>query len=154
MTTATQTVARPHAAGWRVLSHSADYALRAVLYLAERDGAGLIPANEIAEALGVPQRYLGKVLNTLAHAGTLASTRGPRGGFRLTRPASELTLADVIAPFDAIGKPLQCLLDHRECSQTSPCAAHHDWQRIGTEMRDFFERMTVSQLLHNGGHTN
>lgn len=154
MTTATQNLALPHTAGWRVLSHSADYALRAVLYLAEREGTGLIPANEIAEALGVPQRYLGKVLNTLAHAGTLASTRGPRGGFRLTRPAADLTLADVIAPFDAIGKPLQCLLDHRECSQETPCAAHHDWQRIGTEMRDFFERMTVAALLRNNGHAH
>lgn len=152
--TATQELAIPQAAGWRVLSHSADYALRAVLYLAAREGGGLIPANEIAEALGVPQRYLGKVLNTLAHAGTLASTRGPRGGFRLTRPAAELTLADVIAPFDAIGKPLQCLLDHRPCSEETPCAAHHDWQRIGTELRDFFERMTVAALLRNNGHAH
>lgn len=155
MTTATINQPLSHKApGWRVLSHSADYALRAVLYLAEREGAGLIPANEIAEALNVPQRYLGKVLNTLAHAGTLASTRGPRGGFRLTRPSTELTLADVIAPFDAIGEPLQCLLHHRECSKTAPCAAHDGWQNIGTEMRSFFQRMTVAQLLHTGQTTN
>ena len=140
-----------HAHRWRVLSHSADYALRAVLYLAAHDGGRLIPANEIAEALHVPQRYLGKVLNTLAHAGTLSSTRGPRGGFRLVRDPAQLTLADVIAPFDAIGEPLQCLLHHRECSLTHPCAAHHDWQRIGTDLRDFFQRMSVAELLKNSG---
>ena len=141
--------AAPAAHGWRVLSHSADYALRAVLYLAQREGMGLIPANEMAEALGVPQRYLGKVLNTLAHAGTLASTRGPRGGFRLTKPAEQLTLAEVIAPFDAIGEPLQCLLHHRTCSMEDPCAAHEGWQRIANEMRDFFQGMTVGALLRN-----
>ena len=138
--------------GWRVLSHSADYALRAVLYLAQRDGSGLIPANEMAEALNVPQRYLGKVLNTLAHAGTLASTRGPRGGFRLTKPADQLTLAEVIAPFDAIGEPLQCLLQHRPCSQTEPCAAHEGWQHIANEMRDFFQGMTLGAVLRNNHH--
>lgn len=137
--------------GWRVLSHSADYALRAVLYLAQREGGGLIPANEMAEALAVPQRYLGKVLNTLAHAGTLASTRGPRGGFRLTKPADHLTLAEVVAPFDAIGEPLQCLLHHRPCSMVEPCAAHDDWQSIANQLRDFFQQMTVGALLRNGG---
>jgi len=141
----------PAAHGWRVLSHSADYALRAVLYLAKREGTGLIPANEIAEALGVPQRYLGKVLNTLAHAGTLASTRGPRGGFRLTKPADQLTLSEVIAPFDAIGEPLQCLLHHRQCSMVEPCAAHDGWQHIANEMRDFFQGMSVGALLRDGG---
>lgn len=151
MTTANTTGVLAHPqTRWRVLSHSADYALRAVLYLAARESNGLIPANEIAEALHVPQRYLGKVLNTLAHAGTLASTRGPRGGFRLTRPADQLTLADVIAPFDSVGEPLQCLLHHRECSEPNPCAAHHDWQRIGTDLRNFFQRMTVAELLKNG----
>lgn len=150
MTTATMKEAVPAAHGWRVLSHSADYALRAVLYLAQREGAGLIPANEMAEALGVPQRYLGKVLNTLAHAGTLASTRGPRGGFRLTKPSHELTLAEVIAPFDAIGEPLQCLLHHRACSKVEPCAAHEGWQNIANEMQDFFQSMTVGALLRSG----
>jgi Rrf2 family protein len=142
----------PAAHGWRVLSHSADYALRAVLYLAQREGGDLIPANEMAEALGVPQRYLGKVLNTLAHAGTLASTRGPHGGFKLTRPADQLTLAEVIAPFDAIGEPLQCLLHHRPCSKLEPCAAHPEWERIANELRDFFQGMSVGALLRNGGN--
>jgi Rrf2 family protein len=138
--------------GWRVLSHSADYALRAVLYLAQRENAGLIPANEMAEALGVPQRYLGKVLNTLAHAGTLASTRGPRGGFRLTKPADQLTLAEVIAPFDAIGEPLQCLLQHRPCNKDEPCAAHEGWLNIANQLRDFFQGMTVGAVLRNNRH--
>jgi Rrf2 family protein len=150
------TTAISHEAGappqtWRILSHSADYALRAVLYLAARDVDRLVPANEIAESLKVPQRYLGKVLNTLAHAGTLHSTRGPRGGFRLTRPASELTLAEVIAPFDAVGEPLQCLLHHRRCSEPEECAAHHEWQNVGVQMREFFNRMTVAGLLSTNG---
>ena len=100
---------------------------------------------------GDPQRYLGKVLNTLAHAGTLASTRGPRGGFKLTKAADQLTLAEVIAPFDAIGEPLQCLLHHRQCSKVEPCAAHEGWQQIANQMRDFFQGMTVGALLQKNG---
>lgn len=154
MTTATLPEAGAPPQNWRILSHSADYALRAVLYLAARDHDGLVPANEIAESLKVPQRYLGKVLNTLAHAGTLQSTRGPRGGFRLTRPADELTLAEVIAPFDAIGQPLQCLLHHRTCSEPEPCTAHYEWQNVAAGMREFFNRVTVGGLLRSNGHTH
>ena len=61
-----------------LLSQTSEYALRAVLYIAECDGP--VSVGEIAEAVGVPQNYLSKTLHQLARAGVLRSARGPAGG--------------------------------------------------------------------------
>ena len=66
-----------------ILSKSAKYALRATLCLAECEGERPMPVDEIAERLDVPRNYLSKILHILARTGTLDSTRGPGGGFRL-----------------------------------------------------------------------
>ncbi len=72
-----------------MLSQTAEYALRTVLYLAARQGDGLFRVSEIAEELGIPQNYLSKTLHILARAGVLHSSRGKHGGFRLAKPANE-----------------------------------------------------------------
>jgi Rrf2 family iron-sulfur cluster assembly transcriptional regulator len=132
-----------------VLSKTAKYALRAVAYLASRPDAdgGLVPLQEIAEALDVPPNYLSKVTHRLGRAGILESVRGPGGGFRLGIPAGELVLARVTAPFDTTGGPLPCLLMDRPCNPDEPCVAHDRWKRIAAETRDFFDQTTVAELL-------
>jgi Rrf2 family protein len=136
---------------WHVLSRSAEYAVRAVIELASRNGeGGFVPANELAAVLAVPERYLGRVLNTLARAGVLASVRGQRGGFTLRTPATELTLAEVIAPFDAVGLSSQCLLRRVRCNEKDPCAAHALWRHAADPVVEFFRTVKVAQLVRKG----
>lgn len=136
-----------------MLSKTAKYALRAVVYLASRSKAGVsrVPIQEIAAALDVPQNYLSKVMHQLARAGVLESTRGPGGGFALKTSPDELVLAHVTAPFDLTGGPLPCLLKDRPCNPDAPCVAHHRWKAIAGDMRDFFECTTVTELLEGAG---
>src|SRR5690606_6227227 len=69
--------------GW-MLSDTAEYALRATLYIAQHaNDTRLVRTDETAQALGVPRNYLSKILHVLARHGVLSSTRGPLGGFRL-----------------------------------------------------------------------
>ena len=132
-----------------MLSKTAKYALRAVVYLASRaeGGTGRVPIQEIAEALEVPQNYLSKVMHQLARAGVLESARGPTGGFTLQIDPSELVLARITAPFEPTGGPLPCLLKDRPCNPDAPCVAHHRWKEIAGDMRAFFEGTTVTELL-------
>lgn len=132
---------------WRMVSRTAEYALRAVLYIAGHAGDAPAPVTEIATALHVPEKYLGRVLNSLARAGTLRSSRGAHGGFRLARPATRITLADVVAPFDAVGEPMQCLLRGERCGAAEACAAHDQWHAVSTHMRGFFQGTTIADLL-------
>ena len=107
-----------------ILSGTAEYALRAIIYLAQHAGDGRVPAAEVSEALEIPGNYLGKILHELSRAGILDSTRGKHGGFTLAVAPNRLSLLRVVSLFDHVGDKPQCLLGRAECSDHSPCAAH------------------------------
>lgn len=131
-----------------MLSQTAEYALRAVLHVAEHGRERPVPVGEIAEALDVPRNYLSKTLHQLSRAGVLASTFGPGGGFRLAIAADALTLDSVVAPFDTAGER-HCLLGRPQCGDGDPCAAHAHWKGISEQIQRFFATMTVADLLRN-----
>ncbi|HEY0971899.1 MAG TPA: Rrf2 family transcriptional regulator [Gemmatimonadales bacterium] len=134
-----------------MLSQTAQYALRAVLYLAARDSRDdLVKIDEIADELRMPRNSLSKTLHALGRAGVLASTRGPSGGFRLAVAPDRLTLARVVAPFDTIGqRDRQCILGRSTCSDAKPCTAHDSWKTVSQRVHGFFSDTTVADMLHD-----
>lgn len=134
-----------------MLSNTAEYALRAVLYLARHAQERSVRVDEMAEALAVPRNYLSKTLHILAKRGVLASTRGPRGGFTLGMPADELTLDAIVAPFDPIEARKTCLLGRKQCSDRDPCTVHWRWRSIADQIATFFQKTTVGDLLDDQG---
>ncbi|MER6385360.1 RrF2 family transcriptional regulator [Streptomyces sp. NPDC001118] len=82
------------------ISARADYAVRAVLELAVRQGIGPVKAEEIAAVQGIPHKFLEGILGDLRRAGIVDSRRGGGGGYRLARDAAGLTVADVIRAVD------------------------------------------------------
>jgi Rrf2 family protein len=88
------------------LPHSVRYALEALVYLAGQPPGAVVPSHGIARERGVPERYLLKILKPLAGGGLLRSVKGPNGGYRLTKPAGEVTLLDVVRLVDpALSEP-------------------------------------------------
>lgn len=132
-----------------MLSQTAEYALRTVLYLATRQQDGLVQVGIIAEELNVPRNYLSKTLHLLARAGVLHSSRGKHGGFRLAKSATELTLAEVVAPFNGPTGARTCLLGRSACSDADPCPAHGKWKSVSGEVATFFRETMVSDLLES-----
>jgi len=135
----------------QMLSQTAQYALRAVLYLASRaDREELVKIDEIADELRMPRNSLSKTLHALGRAGVLASTRGPSGGFRLAVEPERLSLARVVAPFDTIGqKERQCILGRATCSDARPCTAHDSWKTVSQRVHGFFRDTTVADMLRD-----
>jgi len=129
-----------------MLSLTAEYALRTVLFLADRGGEPA-RAQEIAQALGVPHNYLSKTLHRLAREGILHSTRGKGGGFRLGVDPTRLTLLRIVAPFDQMSGERRCLLGRPECSDRNPCVAHGRWKAVSERVADFFRETTVRDLV-------
>lgn len=129
-----------------MLSQTAEYALRAVLYLADHQGEGLVPVGAMADALGIPQNYLSKTLQALARTGVLSSVRGPAGGFRLGRAASAIPLLAVVAPFDSIDERRRCLLGNPTCNDATACAAHDRWRDTSERVATFFRTTMVADL--------
>lgn len=130
-----------------MISRTAKYALRAVVHLTAEARDDPVPVDVVAERLDVPRNYLSKTLHRLAKAGVLDSTRGPHGGFRLAKPPSRLTLAEVVAPFDEDEVRRQCLLGRHRCSDEKPCAAHHRWKQLARETESFFQETTLGALV-------
>lgn len=130
-----------------MLSNTAEYALRAVLHLADCSRERPVQASEVAKALDLPTNYLSKILHRLTQEGILDSRRGPQGGFRLAEAPRELTLARVIEPFDALTARRECLLGRPRCTDEAPCPAHDRWKQVFGEVREFFEGTTVADLL-------
>jgi Rrf2 family iron-sulfur cluster assembly transcriptional regulator len=128
------------------LSSTAQNAIQAVLYLAERDAPGPVRVGDIASAMGSPQNYLSKTLHALARAGVLVSTRGPKGGFQLADPPGRLALARVVAPFQP-ASDRRCLVGRSACDSADPCPAHHRWSQVAHGVEQFFANTTVADLL-------
>lgn len=132
-----------------LVSQTVEYALRAVLQIARDPERAPVRVGDIAEALDVPRNYLSKTLHRLASAGVLTSARGPTGGFQLATAPEKLTLAEIAAPFVAMGKRT-CLLGQPACGDDRPCAAHSRWKLVAQQAEDFFSRTTVADLLAHG----
>lgn len=127
------------------LPQTAEYALRAINYIADADHGGPVRVNDIATALGVPRNYLSKTLHLLTRAGVLQSTRGRHGGFQLARPPARLTLAEVVAPFLPV-EGRACVLGRPSCSDANPCTAHDRWRGVSDQMRTFFRQTSIADL--------
>jgi len=130
-----------------MLSQTSEYALRAVLYLADCHSREPVRVAVMAKALGVPQNYLSKTLHALVRVGVLSSGRGPAGGFRLAREPHRLPLKDVVAPFDPIANKRRCLLGRPHCSDHNSCTAHDAWSRASGQVEEFFRTTTVADLM-------
>lgn len=129
-----------------VISKTCEYALRALVHLAQEAGEGSLRASEIADELGVPHNYLSKTLHGLARAGVLRSVRGPRGGFRLARPPGQVTLADILGPIDPSLIEDKCLLGRPRCSEDGACAMHTRWIEVRAPLVKFFRETTLGDV--------
>jgi Rrf2 family protein len=130
-----------------VISSTSDYALRAVLVLAQAEPGSPMRADEVARATGSPANYLAKTLNALAKAGIVTSARGPRGGFTLAVASDDLTLAQIVDCFDEARPNTQCLLGTRPCDARHPCRAHERWTAVQAKRRAALADTTVADLL-------
>jgi Rrf2 family protein len=123
----------------------ADYAVRAVLELAVADG-GLVKADRIAEAQGIPRHFLDNILTDLRRAGIVATHRGAEGGSRLARPASAIAVADVMR---AIEGPLAAVRDIRpeSLSYDGPAERLPEvWIAVRAALRGVLEKVTVADV--------
>lgn len=131
-----------------LLSQTAEHALRAVLYLARHRDKGLVPASEIARALGAPSNYLGKTLQRLAQEGVLRSARGPKGGFELLVTPEALSAFHIVDAVSAwVESSPTCLLGDHPCDAGDPCEVHVRWTMLIEQILRPMEETSVADLL-------
>ena len=112
------------------LSKKADYALMAMKHLAVRPDAASASAREIAEAYDIPVELMAKVLQRLARRGLLSSHQGTRGGYRLSRPSTAISVADIIQAIDGPLTVTACSTEAENCGQYAKCSVRDPLWRI------------------------
>jgi Rrf2 family protein len=112
------------------LSKKADYALMAMKHLAVRADRGAASAREIAAHYDIPVELMAKVLQQLARRGLLVSQQGTRGGYLLARPATQISVADVIQSIDGPLTVTACSTGEEKCDQFSKCNVRDPLWRI------------------------
>lgn len=128
-----------------MLPKTAEYALRATVWLAREPGRAE-SADQLAQQLRVPRRYLHKVLQDLVKAGLVRSQPGPGGGYRLDRLPSEITILDVINAVGSLERIRSCPLGLK--THTSLCPLHQELDAAFEQMELAFGRVTVEQVLN------
>ena len=128
------------------ISAKADYAVRAALELAAAEGPP-VKAERVAEAQGIPLKFLENILVDLRQGGIVTSHRGPEGGYRLDRPADQITLADVIREVDG---PLASIHgDRPEATEYRGAAEELQkvWVALRASMRSVLEGVTLADVV-------
>ena len=112
------------------LSKKADYALMAMKHLAVKSDAASTSAREIAEQYDIPIELMAKVLQRLARRGLLTSHQGTRGGYRLSKPTTAISVADIIQAIDGPLTVTACSTHDEQCGQFAKCNVRDPLWRI------------------------
>ena len=128
------------------MSAKAEYAVRAMTQLASVDGGGLVKTDDLAKAQGIPAQFLVDILSDLRSDRLVRSHRGRDGGYELARPATEISIADVLRCIDG---PLASVRDIGlgDLPYTGPTQALTDvWRALRASMRSVLEKTTLADV--------
>ena len=128
-------------------SKSAKYAIKSLTSLVGLSQDQYRTAGEVAECQEVPADFLSKIFQRLAKEGLLDSQKGRGGGFRLERPAEEISLLEIVHAVDGEDVFHRCPFDTRNCDPKEPCPLHQDWKPIRDQIVGFLEQKKISDLV-------
>lgn len=136
-----------------LISRSSEYAIRALTHLASHDDGLHRLARDMAQRLGIPAPFLGKVLQPLVARGLLHSQRGRSGGFKLARKPADIRLVDIVEALETLHPADTCLLGQSECKDDGACPLHAYWQATARSFHERLQGTTLADLVaYKHGH--
>ena len=132
-----------------IYSRSAEYAIRAFIFLADVEEGKYAMVKNIARECEIPAHFLAKILQQMARKGFLRSSKGPTGGFALRRPATEINLLEIVDAIDGLEDYQRCLSGLAECNDEAPCGIHDSWKKLRSRILDYLEGTTIAALAES-----
>ena len=137
-----------------IVSTKGRYALRVMVSFAQRGGEDYIPLKEIAEAEEISQKYLESIMTVLSKAGFVDAVHGKGGGYRLNRKPSEYTVGSILKLTEGSLAAVSCTSQGPSaCSRSTCCQTKPMWEKLDKMINDFFEGITVADLLKDSDKT-
>lgn len=132
------------------MSRLTDYGTVILAHLARHDAAQLQTTSDVAEHTHLALTTVSKLLKILTRAGLIASFRGASGGYRLARPASEISAAEIIDALEGPVSITECSALTHSCDLATTCGVGNAWQRINVAIRAGLDQVTLEQLAQPG----
>ena len=132
------------------ISHETDYACRVILHLAMLPPGERVTAQEIAKRRIVPRALIRRVVTRLGAAKLVTTTRGSGGGLALARPASEITLLNVVEAMEGPIALNRCVIYPRECPLVKVCPVHEAWTKARAALVNELSAAIFDQLAQRG----
>lgn len=131
------------------LSTKGRYGLRALIDLALYSETEPVSINTIAERQGLSERYLEQLMALLKKNGIVKSIRGASGGYSLAKPASEISVGDILRALEGNLEPVDCggLNPEEGCSASGTCVTKYVWQRINESITNTVDEIMLDQIL-------
>ena len=131
-----------------IVSTKGRYALRVMVGLALKDREEFVPLKQIAEEEDISQKYLESIMAILSKAGFVDAVHGKGGGYRLNRLPQEYTIGSILKLNEGNLAPVTCT--SQGCSRPTCCKAMPMWERLEKMIDDFFDGITLADLLEEG----
>jgi Rrf2 family protein len=128
------------------LTKKADYGLMAMKHLAEQADKGSCSAKDVADAYGIPQEALAKILQRLAKARLLVSQHGINGGYTLARDPKTISAFEVIQAIDGPLFITSCVTVRGECDQTDRCTIREPLRKVNESIEQVLKNIKISQM--------
>ena len=134
-----------------IVSTKGRYALRVMVCFAQKEPGEYIPLKEIAEAEGISQKYLESIMTVLSKAGFVDAVHGKGGGYRLNRKPEEYTVGSILKLTEGSLAAVSCTAQGAAaCSRTTCCQTLPMWEKLEKMIDEFFEGITLADLLKEG----
>ena len=124
------------------------YAVRVIIDMAENGETEFHPLHNLAERQKLSEKYLEAILGTLVKNKILEGARGKGGGYKLAKPAAELTVWDVLSVIETSMSPVECVeKDKNGCDRADICPTLPMWKTLAGIIHDYFSGITIEQLV-------
>lgn len=133
-----------------MFSKTCEYAIRALIYIAQKSKDGnRIGIKEIASGIDSPEYFIAKILQDLSRKNFVQSAKGPNGGFYMDENNLKLSVADIVREMDGDKLFSGCGLGLKECSESHPCPIHNDFKHIRKNIKDMLEKSKIEMFVEN-----
>ena len=130
-----------------MISTRGRYALRMMIEFAQQEPGVRVPLRIVSARQDISMKYLEQIASMLVQTGFLESSRGPRGGYRLARPADEVTAGDVLRAVEGEFVPIACLgQDYGICPRRDECSTLGFWQGLRDAIDTYLDGVTLADL--------
>ena len=123
------------------------YGMRAMVEITIADQKQGIFQKDISKNQQISLKYLDHIIQALKTSGLIVNVKGKKSGYRLTRPASEITMLDIHTAFEPEIAVIDCMSQHIECEMKEICYTYPFWSGLNKVVEDYFNNATLEDLV-------